>query len=228
MTLSLPDPPHAAVIFDVDGPLLRLTIAETKAFFQPFAERHGLTDLSEDWDSYRIRNDVEIYRDIMTRVSSDNIRPLLARYLDILRQIYANGDTVSTIPGALGLLKNLTRLNGLALGTATANFESVAEMRLRRADMWTYVRDWHSGAEGGGSKCNILERVIKRLNLPPERIVFLGDNLNDLEAAETHGTHFIGFHLDAAKRHRLLDAGAKTVTGNHTKSYSLIREFLGL
>ena len=227
-SFPLPDPPHAAVIFDVDGPLLHLTDAETRAFFKPFEERFGLTGLSEDWDSYRIRNDVEIYHEVMERVRANSIGPLLARYLDVLRQTYANGEVVAPIPGALNLLKKLSRYDGLALGTATANFEAAAEMRLRRAGMWTYVRDWHSGAEGGGAKRDILKRVIERLDIAPERIVFLGDNLNDLDAAQANGTHFVGFHVSAAKRQRLLDAGADTVTGSHTKSLSLIRDLLGL
>ena len=50
---------RAAVIFDVDGVLLHLTPEEEDAFFRPFEDLHGLTGLSRDWNSYRIRNDVE-------------------------------------------------------------------------------------------------------------------------------------------------------------------------
>lgn len=228
MTPPLPEPPHAAVIFDVDGPLLHLTEAETAAFFVPFEERHGLTGLSTDWDSYRIRNDIEMYHEVMERVGAGKITPLLARYLDVLREIYANGEAVIPIPGALGLLEKLAEIDGVEVGTATANFEAAAEMRLRKVGMWNYVRDWHSGAEGGGAKSEILARVIERLGLPRERIVFLGDNLNDLDAAQANGTHFIGFHVEAARRQRLLDAGAETVTGDHKESLSLIRELLAL
>ena len=50
----------SAVIFDVDGVLLDLTAPEEDAFFLAFARLHGLTGLSRDWDSYRIRNDEHI------------------------------------------------------------------------------------------------------------------------------------------------------------------------
>lgn len=220
---------RAAVIFDVDGPLLNLTAAETAAFFIPFAEAFGLTGLSEDWDSYRIRNDVEIYREVLEQTNADDsaLEPLLRRYLDVLENQYDGGDTVEPIPGALDLLEALSQIEGLALGTATANFEQAAAMRLMRVGMWDFVRDWHSGAEGGGAKRDILARVIARLGLPGDRVVFLGDNLNDLDAAHANGTHFIGFHVEAARRQRLVDAGAKTVTGDHHKSLSLIHKFLG-
>jgi len=221
----------AAVIFDVDGPLLELTAAETSAFFVPFAEAYGLSELSEDWDSYRLRNDVEIYREVLDNSAfpSDQttINRLKTRYLEELETIYGHGETVVPIPGALDLLSTLAKVEGLALGTATANFESAATLRLRRVGFWDYVKDWHSGAEGGGAKRDILARVIKRLNLPGERIVFLGDNLNDLDAAQANCTHFIGFHIDPQRQQRLSNAGAEIVTGDHTESLKIIRRLLG-
>ena len=54
-----------AVIFDVDGVLLHLTPEEENAFFWPFEKLYGLTGLSRDWDSYRIRNDADIIAEIL-------------------------------------------------------------------------------------------------------------------------------------------------------------------
>lgn len=222
----------AAVIFDVDGPLLELTEAESVAFFVPFRETFGLTGLSDDWDGYRLRNDVEIYREILENAgltaSEAVFSNLHARYLAELEAIYASDDAVVPIPGALSLLETLSDIKGLALGTATANFESAAALRLRRVHMWDFVKDWHSGAEGGGAKRDILARVMKRLKLPAERVVFLGDNLNDLDAARTNGTHFIGFHTDAKQQQKLADAGATLVTGDHKETLKLIRRLLDL
>lgn len=225
---------HCAVIFDVDGPLLDLTAPESAAFFVPFEERYDLTGLSEDWDSYRVRNDVEIYREILTdhlgiaSVETDT-KQLCERYLSLLQQMYEQSSAyVSPIAGARDLLKTLAQVNGVALGTATANFEAAAKMRLERAGMWDFVQNFHSGAEGGGAKRDILARVMKRLDLPADRVVFLGDNLNDLDAAQANGTWFIGFHVDAVKRDRLTAAGAETVTGDHSESLRLIRQFLAL
>ena len=56
-----------AVIFDVDGVLLDLTTAEEDAFFLAFERLHGLTGLSRDWDSYRVRNDEHIIAEILER-----------------------------------------------------------------------------------------------------------------------------------------------------------------
>jgi len=225
---------HSAVIFDVDGPLLHLTEAESAAFFIPFREAFDLTDLSEDWDSYRIRNDVEIYREVLIDrlgmpATDQQIADLRDRYCALLIEMFNGGEAeVSAILGIHALLASLQKIEGLALGTATANFESAAQMRLERVNLWKPLSDFHSGAEGGGAKRDILARVIDRLSLPPDRIVFLGDNLNDLEAAQASNTHFIGFHTDAKRRNRLSAAGATTVSGDHTESLSIVRAFLDL
>ena len=56
-----------AVIFDVDGVLLDLTAPEEGAFFRAFERLHGITGLSPDWDSYRVRNDEHIIAEILER-----------------------------------------------------------------------------------------------------------------------------------------------------------------
>jgi len=131
---------NAAVIFDVDGPLLELTEAESAAFFVPFRDKFGLTGLSDDWDSYRLRNDVEIYREVLEtaglQADETILSNLKAQYLSELESIYASGEAVVPISGAVSLLETLSQMKGLALGTATANFEAAAALRLRRVQMW--------------------------------------------------------------------------------------------
>src|SRR5262245_26521123 len=96
----------AAVIFDVDGVLLDLTPPEENAFFHPFLELHGLTDLSRDWDNYRIRNDHDIMAEVLerhlgrpaTEVEMDN---LTRSYLAHLERGLSGGQlSVVEIPGA--------------------------------------------------------------------------------------------------------------------------------
>ena len=63
-----------AVIFDVDGVLLDLTAAEEDAFFLAFERLHGITGLSRDWDSYRVRNDEHIIAEILERHGLPTVR----------------------------------------------------------------------------------------------------------------------------------------------------------
>jgi beta-phosphoglucomutase-like phosphatase (HAD superfamily) len=225
---------HGAVIFDVDGVLLDLTPAEEDAFFAPFERLYGLTGLSRDWDSYRVRNDEDIIREILERHAgrppeTDEMSRHMAAYCAHLEHGYRCGTLkVEAIPGARDLLECLARLPGLALGTATANVLRAAEIRLIESGLWEQVSAFACGADGGGHKREILARAIDRLALHPGRIVYIGDNLNDLEAGEATGVHFIGFAVEPARRDRLAAAGAKQVSGDHCTTLSLIDAALGV
>ncbi len=225
---------HAAVIFDVDGPLLNLTPEEEDAYFVPFQEVHGLDELSRDWDGYKIRNDIEIYREILSDhlgrpPGDDEIAKLSRRYFDVLREALDSGAAkVEEIPGARQLLERLRAYDGIALGMATANFREAARIRLECVGMWSHLQDFPGAAECGGAKRDVLASVVAALGLAKERVVFLGDNLNDFDAAQACGVHFIGFHVAEQRRARLAAAGAATTAGDHATSLSLIRGFLGL
>ncbi len=225
---------HAAVIFDVDGPLLDLTPPEEDAVFVPFTELYGLQEQSRDWDSYRVRNDVEIFREILERhldrlPTDDELNATSSRYFEVLsNSIEVGVASVTEIPGARMLLEQLSGHGGIALGTATANFREAARIRLERVGMWDFVKAYPGAADDGGPKRDVLARVVEDLGLPRERIVFLGDNLNDLDAGQACGVHFIGFHTDPARQRRLADAGAAVTCGDHETSWKIISEMLGL
>lgn len=222
-----------AVIFDVDGPLLELTPAEEDLFFAPLETQYGLTDLSRDWDSYPIRNDIEIYREILHKYfgrppSSSELAATSSRYVAALAAGYETQTLgVAAIPGARRLLERLAAVPHLTLGIATANLGAAARLRLEHAGLWSFIREHPGAAEYGGAKSNILATVLDGIDVPSNRVVFLGDNLNDLEAARATGTHFIGFHPDEHRRKRLADAGATRVCGDHDASWQLIQDSLG-
>ena len=225
---------HSAVIFDIDGPLLDLTPAEEGAFFAPFEILHDLTGLSNDWNSYKVRNDEDIIIEILQthfgRPPQDHeVTAVTTKYAEVLETGYADGGLeVSEIPGARDLLHALHEVGGIALGTATANVLHAARTRLTEAGMWDYVKHHPGTADGGGAKRDVLGRVIDRLDVPRERIVFLGDNLNDLDAGQANGVHFIGFHVAEPRRRRLLDNGAEIAFGDHCQTHSYIVDLLGL
>ena len=213
----------SAVIFDVDGVLLDLTPAEEDAFFLPFARRHGLTGLSRDWDSYRVRNDEHIIAEIIERhgLPPQDGEALVADYLAILS---SGAVPPRAIPGAAGLLE---RLSGKRrLGIATANLLSAARLRLLASGLWAHVEALAFGAEGSGHKRETVAKAIAASGLPPERIVYVGDNLNDVEAGLGNGVHFIGFSEDAARRERLAKAGAVHLAGDHDRTADLIAALL--
>lgn len=217
----------AAVIFDVDGVLLELTRAEEDAFFVPFERRYDLKDISRDWNSYAIRNDENIIAEILARhgLPEREHAEVVADYLDVLK-LRLNDGTIETIviPGVLGLLQNLQ--GNLQMGIATANLLSAAELRLTHAGLWQHVSTHAHGADGGGHKREILARAIASTGLPKNRIVYVGDNLNDVEAGLSIGVHFIGFSTNPGRLLELELAGASHTSNNHLDSFRLIGHLL--
>lgn len=218
----------SAVIFDVDGVVLELTSAEEDIFFQPFAERYGLSGLSRDWDSYRTRNDEDIIGEILEAhgLPADHRPQVIAGYLETMQDALARGLVASVeIPGARGLLEHLAPRHGL--GIATANLAAIARLRLESVGLWGHVSRYPFGAEGGGHKRETLARAVAATGLARERIVFVGDNLNDADAGLSNGVHFIGFAVEEHQRLRLGAAGARHLSGDHATTLRLISGLLG-
>jgi phosphoglycolate phosphatase-like HAD superfamily hydrolase len=216
-----------AIIFDVDGVLLELTRAEEELFFQPFASHIDSSKLSRDWNSYKIRNDEDIVKEIVARyhLPASEAHVITDEYMALLEQELNDGLKSVPIEGAEALLKHVSPL--ARLGVATANFRMAAKMRLQQAGMWGPVSALAFGADGGGHKSVILARVIAACGLPHSRIIFVGDNVNDVQAGIQNKVHFIGFSADSSRREKLAAAGAQRLAANHTETLQGIVHILG-
>lgn len=225
---------NCAVVFDVDGPLLHLRKPEEDAFFAPLEKVFGITGLSRDWDSYRVRNDRDIIHQILGDHLGDGFNAshydtFVEAYDAELKDGFSSGRLeVSIVPKAPDIVGALAATPGLALGIATANLRCAAEIRLRKAGLWGHLSAYPGTADRSGHKYEVLGRVISDLALPANRVVYIGDNLNDLEAGRKNGTHFIGFHVHPDRQKRLTDNGAEFVTGDHDETLALIGRMLKL
>jgi phosphoglycolate phosphatase-like HAD superfamily hydrolase len=214
---------EAAIIFDVDGVLLELTRAEEEIFFTALSRFVSTENLSRDWNSYRIRNDDDIVSEILERNDlPQSLKPEVIRHYIALLEI----STVAPVPikGAAELLAGLQAT--ATLGIATANFRAAARLRLRQAGLWRPVSAHAFGADGGGHKHQILARVLASLDVPKSRIVFIGDNVNDVIAGRENSIYFIGFSENAERRRKLAEAGARNLAANHAETLGFIRHFL--
>jgi phosphoglycolate phosphatase-like HAD superfamily hydrolase len=234
--------PHShAVIFDIDGVLLHLTRQEEQKFFDAFRAVAGLAEhhIDPDWNSYRVRNDVAIASELLERhfgrvPDETEVWSVLDHYTATVEDGLAAGELViEVIDGAELLLDALARSGRLHLGLATANIRGVAVARLHHAGLWGPFTAC-GYAESGGPKIEILRSAVADLRdaegnaVPPERIVFLGDQLGDLAAARENGVHFIGVSTQAAQREVLRDNGAKLVVANHDDTGEIITSLLDL
>jgi HAD superfamily hydrolase (TIGR01549 family) len=216
-----------AVIFDVDGVLLDLTAAEENVFFAAFASWGDPSTLSREWQTYRIRNDDDIVDEIMEgwRIPATEKPRIVAKYYESLGQSLDDGSvTTVTMPGARQLLAEIQ--HGARLGIATANYREAAKLRLVAAGLWDSVSGLAHGADGGGHKHEVLRRAIAASGLSPSRIVYVGDNTNDVEAGLRNKVRFIGFSVSAERREALKAAGADDCTADHGETLALIRQHL--
>lgn len=214
---------NCAIIFDVDGVLLDLTRDEEEIFFTALSKFVPTANLSRDWNSYKIRNDEEIIAEILERnhLPSTLMAEVQSHYIATLKSSTVQAVAIN---GAEELLLNCEP--SAQLGIATANLLDAAQHRLRQLGFWRAVSSHAYGADGGGHKSAILGRAISALNMNPEHIIYIGDNLNDVTAGLTHGVHFIGFSEDPDRREQLRKAGAKLTSANHMETITLIRQRL--
>ena len=216
-----------AIIFDVDGVLLELTPAEEELFFMPFASRCDASKLSRDWNSYRIRNDEEIVAEIVERLGLPEAEKqnIQTEYLSLLREQLAKKLTSSSpIKDANATLNACG--NVAKLGIATANFREAAKLRLENAELWHHVSGHAFGADGGGHKHEILGRALQSIDLPKSNIIYVGDNINDVEAGLMSGVRFIGFSENADRLKTLQTHGAQFLAQNHKQTMIIINSFL--
>lgn len=201
--------------------------APRRSCFSPFASRVDAEKLSRDWNSYAIRNDEEIVKEIVARygLPPGEAQRITHEYLTLLENELAAKRIMSeVVAGADELL--ISFAGQARLGIATANFRKAAELRLKQAGLWGSVSHLAHGADGGGHKSEILGRAINASGLPSSQIIFIGDNVNDVQAGLANKVHFIGFSLDAKRRAALHQAGAARLVADHADTARHIEDIL--
>lgn len=232
------DEQACAVIFDVDGVILHLTPPEEAAYFKALELVFGIVDASPDWDSYRARNDVEIVEELIeTRLDRPaepaDILAFTDKYISLVDVGIRTGEIeVLEIDGIRDVLMALTRADNLVMGLATANLMGMAKMRLRHVGLSDFFKVG-GFAEARGPKRQILQKTIAGLSdergvtIPKDRVVFLGDNVGDVDAGLSNGCGLIAFSQEHGKHQKLRDAGAQHIISSHAETVPMIEKLLG-
>ena len=151
---------------------------------------------------------------------------MIADYLEVMPRGFARGISArSRLPEPAALLQSLHGRH--AIGIATANLLAAARLRLIHAGLWQWVEGYAFGAEGGGHKRETVARAIAATGLPRTRIVYIGDNLNDVDgrARKWCPLHRL-LRWMPRERQRLSAAGAEYTSGDHATTRDMIARLL--
>lgn len=196
--MIVPRPSPRAILFDIDGTLLRSRGSATvfdDTMEQVFGVRGELGSIRPDG-----MTDPHILAALMKgRVpASGAVTPRLLATFEValaraLAAAVASGTvTFWTLPGVEPLLTELCRRDDLRLGIVTGNMRATARVKLKAVALEGYFT---GGGYGSDSPVrDLLPGVALRrmsqahdVQLEPRRAVMIGDTPHDLAAARAHG-----------------------------------------
>ncbi|WFU21015.1 HAD-IA family hydrolase [Bradyrhizobium sp. CB1717] len=170
--------PYSLVIFDLDG-----TLADSFPWFlrtiNDVADRFGFRRVADE-DIEPLRHASS--RDILTRLEVPLWKlPAIARHARRLKAEAAA--EISLFAGVETMLRTLTE-NGVQLALVTSDSEANAREKLGEAAALFAHYDCSASLFGKAAK---FRRVVRRAGLEPSKVIAIGDEVRDIEAARAVG-----------------------------------------
>jgi phosphoglycolate phosphatase len=205
--------PFAALLFDIDGTLVRAGGAGRRAFTRAVEDLVGPVAGAVAAMRFDGMTDRMIVREALALSACDYdpalAESILARYLELLPG-ELDSPAFRVLPGAAETLEELRR-RGAALGLCTGNLARGARLKLRHAGLDGYF-DWspaglHGFAEDGEARERLVATAVARVAaalgraVPPAQVLVIGDTPRDVLAAREVGCAVLGVatgNFDAA------------------------------
>ena len=170
--------PYALAIFDLDG-----TLADSFPWFL-----RTINDVADRFGFRRVRDeDVETLRHASTREILAHLEvplwklPAIARHMRRLKA--AAAPDISLFAGTDAMLRTLAD-GGVQLALVTSDSEANAREKLGPSAALFAHFDCSASLFGKAAK---FRRVIRRAGVAPDRVIAIGDEVRDIEAARAVG-----------------------------------------
>lgn len=189
-----------AIAFDFDGVIVDSNTIKRKTFYKIFENRTGadmvLTKIFQENPSLvrfevvrRVLEHDGVHGEALEREAEEYV---LRYNSEVQRGIMSMGLS----EGALDTLKKLSKTFLLFINTATP--QEAIEETVSNLGITDYFKKIYGATN---SKAENLTEILKSESLAPHEVVVVGDGENDVEAAQTVNTKFIGFSNDWNRWH---------------------------
>jgi len=206
-------PDQRAVLFDIDGTLLRGTRGREyrEEICRMLVELFGTEGRLRDVD-FAGRTDLSIYREALEpagidpSVIRDRLPELQEGSVEVVRRMSRTGQVFYLCAGVRELLDELSNNGHFALSLLTGNLEKLARTKLHDAGIGGYFRlrgAFGSDAEDRNQLPAIAaSRLAEQLGrpVPPQRMIIIGDTPRDIACARHYGARAVAV---ASGRHTM-------------------------
>lgn len=183
------------IIFDFDGTIAD-TLKLTLQLFNTVAPKYKLPQI-KDSDVEELRNSSA--RELLKKYPLSPWK-LLRLVNEIQSQLKKHIATVQPIPGMITTLHELKKANN-TIGIVTSNSEKNVKLFLQKNKI-TAIDFFHTEKNLFG-KGKVLSKVIKQKKLDKKEVLYVGDEVRDIEAAHSAGIKVIAVTWGFNSKQRL-------------------------
>ena len=182
------------VVFDLDGTLVQTEAFEGKLFAEAIRDVVGDVEIDTSWQRYRHVTDAGIVSQILEEQGLSGVDGIAATvraaFGEKIRTYIASGNQCPATPGARAAIGRL-RDSGHRIGIATGGWGHTARMKLERAGISTENLVLAT-SDDSFDRVEIMLSCLQQLGGNPDRVIYVGDGVWDLEASRRAGWGFVG------------------------------------
>lgn len=204
-------------LFDIDSTLVRGARCHYQAFVQAIGKYYKIHDDLQGIN-YAGKTDPEILEEVLQLVglSRELDQLTFQKCLDFMSQYYQKNvhrENIRLLPGVEKIIPELSA-QGILLGLATGNLESIARAKLSQVGLSEYFPFGGFGSDHPQRKCLVktaIYRARKYFDYRGDKIFVFGDTPRDIAAGKLSSTITVGVATGSYSSQELKQSGADYV-----------------
>jgi phosphoglycolate phosphatase-like HAD superfamily hydrolase len=183
-----------AVIFDIDGTLLRSDEIDGELYTQAIRDVLGNVELRGTWSDYTNVSDSGILAEVATdnaiNTSDHRVALVQQRFVELIEQHIAKQGPFAEVPGARRFVSSLHVAEGCEVAYATGGWRASATLKLASAKFPLRGIPLAT-SDDFPQRANIMKHALSQLGGGFESVTYYGDGVWDRAAAGQLGWHFV-------------------------------------